>query len=98
MKRSTLSAPRSDESGGDAPDGKGDNAGRRHDYPAIVKRLKGGDYSITIHEGRKHQVRRMFEAMGYTVKSLNASGWAICSLVRWQPARSGSSGRMRWMG
>ncbi|NLL90530.1 MAG: rRNA pseudouridine synthase [Dehalococcoidales bacterium] len=39
-------------------------------YPAIVKRLKGGDYSITIHEGRKHQVRRMFEAMGYTVKSL----------------------------
>jgi 23S rRNA pseudouridine2605 synthase len=39
-------------------------------YPAIVKRLKGGDYSITIHEGRKHQVRRMFEAMGYTVKAL----------------------------
>jgi len=39
-------------------------------YPAKIKRLKRGDYSITIHEGRKHQVRRMFEAMGYTVKSL----------------------------
>jgi 23S rRNA pseudouridine2605 synthase len=39
-------------------------------YPAKINRLKGGDYSITIHEGRKHQVRRMFEAMGYTVKSL----------------------------
>jgi 23S rRNA pseudouridine2605 synthase len=39
-------------------------------YPAKITRLKGGDYSITIHEGRKHQVRRMFEAMGYTVKSL----------------------------
>ncbi len=39
-------------------------------YPARITRLKGGGYSITIHEGRKHQVRRMFEAMGYTVKSL----------------------------
>jgi 23S rRNA pseudouridine2605 synthase len=39
-------------------------------YPARITRLKGGDYSITIHEGRKHQVRRMFEAMGFTVKSL----------------------------
>jgi 23S rRNA pseudouridine2605 synthase len=39
-------------------------------YPAKITRLKGGDYSITIHEGRKHQVRRMFEAMGYSVKAL----------------------------
>jgi 23S rRNA pseudouridine2605 synthase len=38
--------------------------------PAKIRRLKGGDYSITIHEGRKHQVRRMFEAMGYQVKAL----------------------------
>ena len=39
-------------------------------YPAKITRLKGGNYSIVIHEGRKHQVRRMFEAMGYSVKSL----------------------------
>ncbi|MFA5629768.1 MAG: pseudouridine synthase [Dehalococcoidales bacterium] len=39
-------------------------------YPSVIRPLKGGDYSITIHEGRKHQVRRMFEAMGYSVKAL----------------------------
>ncbi len=37
--------------------------------PAEVKR-KGGFFYITVKEGRKHQVRRMIETVGYKVKSL----------------------------
>jgi 23S rRNA pseudouridine2605 synthase len=42
-------------------------------YPAIVKEVKTYqpyNYSITIHEGRKHQVRRMFEKTGHRVLAL----------------------------
>ncbi|MCJ7769694.1 MAG: rRNA pseudouridine synthase [Dehalococcoidales bacterium] len=37
--------------------------------PAVVKKLKSNDYnySITIHEGKKRQLRRMFEALGHPV-------------------------------
>jgi len=40
--------------------------------PAVVKKLKSNDYnySITIHEGKKRQVRRMFEALGHSVIDL----------------------------
>jgi 23S rRNA pseudouridine2605 synthase len=40
--------------------------------PASVRKISGGvyNYSIIIHEGRQHQVRRMFEALGYTVRAL----------------------------
>jgi 23S rRNA pseudouridine2605 synthase len=40
--------------------------------PAVVKKLKSTGYncSITIHEGKKHQVRRMFEALGHPVLEL----------------------------
>lgn len=40
--------------------------------PAMVKKLKSNDYnySITIHEGRKRQLRRMFEALGHPVFEL----------------------------
>jgi 23S rRNA pseudouridine2605 synthase len=40
--------------------------------PAVVRKINAGiyNYSIVIHEGRKHQVRRMFEALGYKVKAL----------------------------
>ena len=38
-------------------------------YPAKVK-TKGGKVYITIHEGKKRQIRRMFEAVGLTVKNL----------------------------
>ncbi len=39
---------------------------------AKITRIKSGDfnYTISIHEGRKHQVRRMFEAIGYEVRAL----------------------------
>lgn len=40
--------------------------------PAVVRKLEfaGYNYSITIHEGKKHQVRRMFEALGHPVIKL----------------------------
>jgi len=42
-------------------------------YPAVIKEVKGHypfNYSITIHEGRKRQVRRMFEKLGHSVIAL----------------------------
>ncbi len=42
-------------------------------YPAAVRAINNMppfDYSITIHEGKKRQIRRMFEALGHTVLAL----------------------------
>jgi 23S rRNA pseudouridine2605 synthase len=41
-------------------------------HPAIVKEIESPpfNYSITIHEGRKRQVRRMFDSMGHPVLAL----------------------------
>jgi 23S rRNA pseudouridine2605 synthase len=38
--------------------------------PAKVRRVSSGVLEITIHEGRKRQVRRMCEAVGHRVESL----------------------------
>ncbi len=42
-------------------------------HPFVVRELKAGssfNYSITMHEGRKRQVRRMFQSLGHRVLAL----------------------------
>jgi 23S rRNA pseudouridine2605 synthase len=41
-------------------------------HPAVVKEVNEPpfNYSITIHEGKKRQVRRMFESVGHPVQAL----------------------------
>jgi len=43
---------------------------------ARVRRLAAGRLELTIHEGRKHQVKRMLEAVGHPVRSLHRSRYA----------------------
>ena len=44
--------------------------------PARARRLGPGRLELTIHEGRKHQVKRMCEAVGHPVRRLHRSGYA----------------------
>ena len=44
--------------------------GRKKTLPAVVTRINDRNLSITIMEGRKRQVRRMCEALGYEVTGL----------------------------
>jgi 23S rRNA pseudouridine2605 synthase len=44
--------------------------------PARVRRLGPGRLELTIHEGRKHQVKRMLEAVGHQVLDLHRSRYA----------------------
>jgi len=44
-----------------------------HTSPAVIKEVKTAspfNYSFTIHEGKKRQVRRMFASLGYSVTAL----------------------------
>lgn len=38
--------------------------------PALIRQVKAGELEITIHEGRKRQVKRMCEAVGHRVRTL----------------------------
>jgi 23S rRNA pseudouridine2605 synthase len=44
--------------------------------PARVRRLGPSRIELTIHEGRKHQVKRMCEAVGHPVRRLHRSRYA----------------------
>jgi 23S rRNA pseudouridine2605 synthase len=44
--------------------------------PARARRLAPSRIELTLHEGRKHQVKRMLEAVGHPVARLNRSAYA----------------------
>ena len=44
--------------------------------PARARRLGPGRLELTVHEGRKHQVKRMCEAVGHPVRRLHRSRYA----------------------
>jgi 23S rRNA pseudouridine2605 synthase len=44
--------------------------------PAHARRLGPSRIELSIHEGRKHQVKRMLEAVGYPVRRLHRSRYA----------------------
>jgi 23S rRNA pseudouridine2605 synthase len=48
--------------------------------PARVRQLRSGDLEITLHEGRKRQVRRMCEAVGHPVERLTRIRFGPLSL------------------
>jgi 23S rRNA pseudouridine2605 synthase len=48
--------------------------------PARVRRLGPGRIELAIHEGRKHQVKRMLAAVGHPVKKLHRSRYASLTL------------------
>jgi len=55
--------------------------------PARVRRLATGRIELAIHEGRKHQVKRMFVAVGHPVTSLHRSRYAGLALEGLEPGR-----------
>ena len=55
--------------------------------PAEVRRLALSLVELTIHEGRKHQVKRMLEAVGHPVRRLHRSRYAGLALGDLEPRR-----------
>jgi 23S rRNA pseudouridine2605 synthase len=48
--------------------------------PARARRLSGGRVELTVHEGRKHQVKRMLEAVGHPVRRLQRTRYGPLDL------------------
>jgi 23S rRNA pseudouridine2605 synthase len=68
--------------------------------PAVAKSLGPGRVELTLHEGRKHQVKRMLEAVGHPVSRLHRSHYAGLDLQdlpagRWRELSSGEIERLR---
>jgi len=55
--------------------------------PARARRLGAGRVELTIHEGRKHQVKRMLAAVGHPVLRLHRSAYAGLTLEGLEPGR-----------
>ena len=53
--------------------------------PAGVRRLGKNRIELTLHEGRKHQVKRMCEAVGHPVLHLHRSRYAALDLGGLEP-------------
>jgi 23S rRNA pseudouridine2605 synthase len=56
--------------------------------PAQARRLAASRIELSIHEGRKHQVKRMLEAVGHPVVSLHRSRYAGLTLAGLGPGES----------
>ena len=71
--------------------------------PARVRRLGPARLELTMHEGRKHQVKRMCAAVGLPVRRLHRSGYAGLTLDglppgRWRELSVGEIARLRGYG
>jgi 23S rRNA pseudouridine2605 synthase len=53
--------------------------------PARARRLGRGRVELVLHEGRKHQVKRMLDAVGHPVRRLHRSGYGPLSLEGLEP-------------
>jgi len=56
--------------------------------PARARRLGPSRLELVLHEGRKHQVKRMCEAVGHPVRSLHRSSYAGLDLAGLAPGSS----------
>jgi 23S rRNA pseudouridine2605 synthase len=55
--------------------------------PARARRLRPGRVELVLHEGRKHQVKRMLAAVGHPVIRLHRSAYAGLTLEGLEPGR-----------
>jgi 23S rRNA pseudouridine2605 synthase len=55
--------------------------------PARARRLGPGRVELVLHEGRKHQVKRMLAAVGHPVASLHRSAYAGLTLGGLEPGK-----------
>jgi 23S rRNA pseudouridine2605 synthase len=53
--------------------------------PARVRRLGPGRVELVLHEGRKHQVKRMLAAVGHPVTRLHRAAYAGLTLEGLEP-------------
>jgi pseudouridine synthase len=53
--------------------------------PAKARRLGPSKLELTLHEGRKHQVKRMCEAVGHPVRRLHRRAYAGLTLGKLKP-------------
>ena len=68
--------------------------------PAQARRLGPGRIELTIHEGRKHQVKRMLAAVGHPVRRLHRSVYAGLTVEglapgEWRELEPGELARLR---
>jgi 23S rRNA pseudouridine2605 synthase len=68
--------------------------------PARVRRLGRSRVELALHEGRKHQVKRMLEAVGHPVRRLHRSRYAGLALDglrpgEWRELRPAELARLR---